>query len=281
MIEVTTAWSTAEVYLHGAHVTHFQKQNEPPLLFLSRVSRFDAGHPIRGGIPIIFPWFGPREGKPAHGFARLKAWDLKEIVPATNGSVRLRLGLPQSEEASEFPPFTVEYSITVGAALELELAVTNTSKNRDLVFENCLHTYFNIGAIDQIEVAGLKGCAYLERAGGGSVRREETGDAIRIEAEVDRAYLKTAGAVEILDRAFCRRIRVEKTGSNSTVVWNPWIAKAQAMSDFGDEEYRQMVCVESGNIMDDKLSLPPGRTAQLTARISSAPLGNETPSKKK
>jgi len=28
------------------------------------------------------------------------------------------------------------------------------------------------------------------------------------------------------------------------VVWNPWQAKAAAMADFGDGEYRGMVCVE-------------------------------------
>src|SRR5213082_2467960 len=90
MLEVITRWSTAGIYLHGAHVAHFAKKDEPPLLFLSQCSRFDTEHPIRGGIPVIFPWFGHREGMGQHGFARVKTWEVKEVAPATDGSVRDR-----------------------------------------------------------------------------------------------------------------------------------------------------------------------------------------------
>lgn len=31
---------------------------------------------------------------------------------------------------------------------------------------------------------------------------------------------------------------VHKAGFPDAVVWNPWVAKAQAMADFGDEEYK-------------------------------------------
>src|SRR5512142_2972783 len=71
MLEISTRWSTAEIYLLGAHVTQFKKKDEPPLLFLSQCSRFAEGQPIRGGVPVIFPWFGPREGLGQHGFARV------------------------------------------------------------------------------------------------------------------------------------------------------------------------------------------------------------------
>jgi D-hexose-6-phosphate mutarotase len=52
-------------------------------------------------------------------------------------------------------------------------------------------------------------------------------------------------------------------------VWNPWIAKAKAMPDFCDEEYREMVCVESGNVADNRLTLAPGETSRLKVRLSS------------
>src|SRR4051812_37684978 len=87
MLEILTRWSTAGVYLHGAHVTYFKKHEEAPLLFLSECSRFSDKDPIRGGAPVIFPWFGPREGMGQHGFARVKEWTLKEVAPATDGSV--------------------------------------------------------------------------------------------------------------------------------------------------------------------------------------------------
>ncbi|HLZ53433.1 MAG TPA: hypothetical protein VKS19_03045, partial [Verrucomicrobiae bacterium] len=39
-INVTTRGSAAEIYLHGAHITGFQKHDEPPLLFMSAQSHF-------------------------------------------------------------------------------------------------------------------------------------------------------------------------------------------------------------------------------------------------
>jgi len=75
MLEINTAWSRAELYLHGAHLTHFQLKDQPPLLFMSQLSCFKEGAPIRGGIPVIFPWFGSREGEPTHGFARTQVWN--------------------------------------------------------------------------------------------------------------------------------------------------------------------------------------------------------------
>src|SRR5947208_3031870 len=128
MLEVITRWSTAGIYLHGAHVAHFAKKGEPPLLFLSQCSRFDTEHPIRGGIPVIFPWFGHREGMGQHGFARVKTWEVKEFTPAPDGSVSVRLRLPDCPEASSFPSFSADYIVTVNESLTLQLAVTNQSQ---------------------------------------------------------------------------------------------------------------------------------------------------------
>src|SRR5436190_20905300 len=163
VLEVSTAWSTAEIYLQGAHVTHFKKKNEPPLLFLSQCSRFAEGQPIRGGIPVIFPWFGPREGLGQHGFARFKRWELKEFAPAPDGSVSVRFRLPDCPEASAFSPFSVDYIVTVSQSLKLELVVTNQSETDTLVFEDCLHTYFEVSNINAVSIVGLKGAAYLDK----------------------------------------------------------------------------------------------------------------------
>src|SRR5438105_5968094 len=119
MLEISSGGSTADVYLHGAHVTGFRKKGEAPVLFMSQCSRFTEGQPIRGGIPVIFPWFGPREGLGQHGFARVKAWDLKEFAPAPDGSVSVRLRLPYCPEGSSLPPFAAEYIVTVNESLSL------------------------------------------------------------------------------------------------------------------------------------------------------------------
>ncbi len=272
MLEVSTAWSTAEIYLQGAHVTHFQKKGDSPLLFLSQCSRFSQNEPIRGGIPVIFPWFGPREGMPQHGFARLKAWELKEVAPAADGSVSVRFSLPEYPEASSFPPFSVEYVVTVNESLGLELIVTNKSKDEAFTFENCLHTYFEVGDISSVTVAGLKGVTYLDKVAN-FAEKKEAGDSIKVASEVDRIYQNTTDAVEVLDEKLGRKIRIEKHGSVSTVVWNPWIAKAQQMPDFGNDEYQRMICVESGNVAANSIRLPPNETSRLTVKLSSAPLG--------
>jgi D-hexose-6-phosphate mutarotase len=104
------------------------------------------------------------------------------------------------------------------------------------------------------------------------VQKTETADAITISSEVDRTFLDTASIVEIHDRSLRRKIRVEKSGSNSTVVWNPWIAKSAQMPDFADDEYKQMICVESGNVGGNKIVLPPGRSCLLRVVLSSTAL---------
>jgi glucose-6-phosphate 1-epimerase len=267
MLEISTAWSTAEIYLHGAHVTGFKKHNEQPMLFLSQCSRFEENQPIRGGIPVIFPWFGPREGMATHGFARVKLWEIKEIIPAPDGSVSVRLRLPNYPEAGAYPPFVAEYVVTVNEGLALELIVTNNSTDAKLEFEQCFHTYFTVEDIAATSIAGLKGISYLDKVAN-FAKKTETDEAIRISSEVDRVYLDTTGVVEIQDAKLRRVIRVAKENSASTVIWNPWIAKAQQMPDFGNEEYQTMVCVESGNVSVNKIVLEPGASSTMRVKLS-------------
>ena len=269
MLEVITPWSTCEIYLQGAHVTHFQKKDEPPLLFLSQCGRFEQGQPIRGGVPVVFPWFGPREGMSQHGFARVKNWELKEFAPAPDGSVSVRFRLPDFPEASAFPPFVADYIVTVSNVLKLELVVKNNSDAEEFFFENCLHTYFEVGHINKTRISGLKGVTYLDKVAN-FAQKIETEDKLRITSEVDRVYLNTSDTVEIEDQTLNRKIRIEKHASLSTIVWNPWIAKAQQMPDFGNEEFERMVCVESGNVASNQIRLPPGESSHLTVKLSSS-----------
>jgi len=262
-IRIDTEWSTAEIYQHGAHVTGFQKKGGAPLLFMSGASDFQHEKPIRGGVPVIFPWFGGRAGMAVHGFARLADWDLLETLALPDGSVRLHFRLPTEDE------FKVDFSVTVAAALTLELTVTNTGTT-DFSCETCLHTYFQIGAIENIEVAGLQGVRYHDQLLGEDFT--EAGATIRFNAETDRVYQDSADTVEIRDPQLQRTILVRKSGSMSTVVWNPWIDKSIRMPDFGDDEYHHMVCVESGNVREHAITLAPGEQSSLVIVIDSLPL---------
>lgn len=264
-----TAASTAEIYLHGASVTHYQKHGEPPLLFLSSQSRFQSDGPIRGGIPVIFPWFGKPADKPLqHGLVRTRSWQLAEIETRAGDQLRARLTLPS---APELPAaIRLEYTVTISAELTVELAVMNESQ-QPFTFENCLHTYFAVGDVRQASVHGLRGIDYLDSLAARQ-RRTEASDAIRFSGEVDRIYLNAPPVTEIRDPGLRRTIRVETQNARSAVVWNPWIAKSKAMPDFGDDEYLRMVCVESGNVAENQLTLPAGESCRLQVAISSAPL---------
>jgi len=270
-INVTTGQSMAEIYLLGAHVTGFQKNGEPPLLFMSRLSRFAAGQPIRGGVPICFPWFGPREGGGVHGFARLTEWELV-ATGATPAGVTLCFRLPPTAAGAAWPPFDTEFAVTVSDRLTMELITANRSPDRPFEFENCLHTYFAVGDIRQVSLTGLQATPFLDHAAGAvGARRDGEDSPLCITKETNRVYLGTAGAVEIHDENLKRTIRVEKFNSRSTVVWNPWTTQKMP-DDFDPAEHQRMVCVESGNVKQNKLLLPAGRPAALKVVLSSRPL---------
>jgi D-hexose-6-phosphate mutarotase len=271
-IVVTTKTSTVEIYLHGAHITGFQKRGEPPLLFMSAKSYFAAGKGIRGGIPICFPWFGNRDGEPSHGFARITEWQLVKTSAAADGAVTLRFALPEIPGRVAWKNLRTEFVVTVSETLTMELITANDGCNETLEIENCLHTYFHVGDIGAVSIDGLRGAHYLDNAAGGNGElKTQTESPLRIAKETNRLYLDTMSAVEIRDENLGRVIRVEKSGSHSTVVWNPWTTQ-KLPDDFDPAEHKNMVCVESGYVKQNKISLAPGKTSALKVVLSSAPL---------
>src|SRR5271154_6603276 len=166
-INVTTNYSTAEIYPHGAHVTHFQKNGGPPLLFMSTKSWFAPDKPIRGGVPVILPWFGNRDGEPSHGFARITEWQLVKTFTAADGVVTLQFALPEIPGRDAWKNLRTEFVVTVADTLTMELIAANDSCDETLEIENCLHTYFHVGDIGAVSITGLKGASYVDNAGDG------------------------------------------------------------------------------------------------------------------
>lgn len=267
-LQIETPSSVAEIYLHGAHVTHYQKRGEDPILFVSDASHFIPGKPIRGGVPVIFPWFGARKSDVFHGFARTMDWELAQTSLLENGAVQVRLSLPGMAAAA------AELIVTIADLLTIELAVTCTD-GRNFTFENCLHTYFLVGDIHQTEIVGLQGTQYRDQLLAANVMDDEP--SIRFTDETDRIYQNTEAAVQIIDPALGRVIHVRKSGSKSTIVWNPWVEKSHRMPDFGDKEYPSMVCVESGNVREYAVNLAHGETSRLVVQIEAMPLAGLLP----
>lgn len=264
--EVTNGHATATLALQGAQVLTWTPQGQAPVIWLSRAARFAPGKSIRGGVPVCWPWFGPHAtdpGLPAHGFARTVPWKVIETRALDDGATELALALAENEQTLAQWPHHARLSlrISVGPTLRLALTTVNTG-DRDFVIGEALHTYFEIGDIADIRITGLQSGEYLDKVGGGSARRRQDGP-VSCTAETDRIYLNTEAECVIEDARLKRRIRIAKTGSRSTVVWNPWAAKADRMGDLGPDGWRGMVCVESANAAENVVTVKAGATHTL------------------
>jgi D-hexose-6-phosphate mutarotase len=270
---IEAAEAIAHVYLHGAHVTHFQPRGTPPVLFLSCESRFDGGMPgkaIRGGVPLCFPWFGPKLGDaaaPAHGFARLLAWEVDDVTRDDAGRVRARLHLSANDYTRRFFPhdFAASLWVTVDARLHLELIVRNAGRT-PMAIEEAFHAYFAVSDVRRVSIHGLEGAPYVDKTDA-FARKPGEASPLVIARATDRVYPGARGAVTIEDPGWARRIVITKKQSATTVVWNPWIENAKSMADFGDNEWTEMACVETANAMDDALTIAAGEQHSMSATI--------------
>lgn len=260
-----------EIYLQGAQLTAWQRPGGRPVLFTSPNSAFTPGRAIRGGVPIIFPWFGPNASAPEapqHGFARTAPWRLAGVEAAGREALTMTFRLEDGDVASPFWPekFRASYSVRLGRTLALRLAVQNLTR-REIRFEEALHTYFAVSDIANVAISGLAGATFVDKTQAGA-RQPLTADPLTITAETDSVFLDTHRECAIADRGWDRHTTIAKDGAASTVVWNPWAEKGAAMADLGDPAWRHMVCVETGNIADKAVRLAGDSEHAMTTTIS-------------
>ena len=271
--DIDSAGGTASIALQGAHLTTFRpKAQAEPVVWLSEAARFAPGKSIRGGVPVCWPWFGAhpaQPGFPAHGFARTAAWQVVDSA-AGQGATELTLQ-PEPDEATraQWPHDTpVRLRIRVSDALDMALTTTNATASPVQLGE-ALHTYFHIGDIGDVALHGLDGCDYLDKVE--RFARKRQSGALRFDGETDRVYVDTRAECVIEDGRLRRRIRIAKSGSDSTVVWTPWADRAAVMGDFGADGWRRMLCVESANAADNVVALQPGVAHALAVRYAAEP----------
>ncbi|GAX83204.1 hypothetical protein CEUSTIGMA_g10630.t1 [Chlamydomonas eustigma] len=253
----------AEVYTHGGHVTSWKTSLGKELIFLSKKAIFEPPKAIRGGVPICFPQFGMMGPMPTqHGFARNVNFVLKRldgVAPTACNTTSMVLRY-DGKGHETFPyPFELRSTVTLGdSTLTQELSVTNTG-TQPFQFTCALHTYFRISAIDQVKIKGLSKCRYLDNL---QEMRELTDDQTELlfQRETDRVYLAAPDSIEIHDSGSGRVFEITKTGFPDAVVWNPWVDKAAKMADFGDEEYKEMLCIEPAVAGSGAVSLEAGMT---------------------
>jgi glucose-6-phosphate 1-epimerase len=267
-VSITTPQCEGELYLLGGQVTRWKPTGQQEVLWLSRHSVYKVGKAIRGGIPVCFPWFGAKADDPkapSHGFVRTREWELESVASEADAVIATLLTRSDSSTQPLWPgDFELRLRARFGAQLTLELEVRNTGK-QTLRAEEALHAYFTVADVRRVDISGLDATAYLDKTDS-NTRKTQSGN-VQIASETDRVYLDTTRNIEIIDPLLHRRIHIRKQNSLNTVVWNPWVEKAHALSDLGDDEWPTMVCVEPSNVGAHLIELSPGQQHTMTITI--------------
>ncbi|HZL25151.1 MAG TPA: D-hexose-6-phosphate mutarotase [Acidobacteriaceae bacterium] len=268
---IATAHATATIYLQGAHLTAWQPASQQPVIFLSRKSDFLPGKPIRGGIPIAFPWFATDSKRdridghpgPSHGFARISEWTLSAAVRSGDNAVlTFDLGPNDLSRALGFAHFHLKMVFTVGPILTLAMTVTNDD-DKPLRFEEAFHSYYAVTDIHEVAVTGLEPTGYIDKTD--NMKRVPAANApLTFTRFTDRVYNNTAATCIVHDGTVKRRIVVRKENSNTTVVWNPW----NELPDLGPWEWHEMLAIETANTAENAVTLAPGASHTMRAIIS-------------
>ncbi|KAK7406071.1 hypothetical protein VNO78_07688 [Psophocarpus tetragonolobus] len=259
----TNRGASATVSLQGGQVLSWKTERGDELLFLSSKAIFDPPRAVRGGIPICFPQVGSRGTLEPHGFARNKIWFVEKDPPPLpgdwTGKAHIDLVLKPSEDDMKKWPHSFEFRLRVSLAADGNLTLTSRIRNVDgknFSFSIAYHTYFSISDISEVRIEGLETLDYLDNL----IQKQrftEQGDSLTFESEVDRVYLDSNNMVAVLDHGKKRTLVIKKEGLPDVVVWNPWERKSKSIVDLGDEEYKQMLCVD-GAAIENPITLKPG-----------------------
>ncbi|XP_055949674.1 uncharacterized protein LOC129983968 [Argiope bruennichi] len=247
-VKLQKNYSSAVIHLFGATLTSWEPCGVEAL-FVSRESYFDNQKPIRGGVPVVFPQFGPWQYGPQHGFARRTKWSIKEGA-GDNISDTVTLVLEDSDETRKIwdYKFRFEYTFTLKTnnEIKMEAFITNTDE-KEFDFTFLLHTYIAVSNVKDSAVIGLQGCSYIDKVND-NTECVDLKEELRIYEVTDRVYKNTASVIKIKPISDDREMTIVKFNLPDTVVWNPWQVGAKTMKDFGDDEWKYMICVEAGYV---------------------------------
>jgi len=251
--------------LQGAHVVSYLSQGIERL-WLSPKSEFKQQRPIRGGVPICWPWFGPHpedESQPAHGFARTTLWTLADIKESAQ---RAEATLTLSSEHPDYP-LVAEYQIVLTPSqLSLKLTTRNLSTD-PIKLSEALHTYLPVSDLETAALHGLQHMAYADKLLEYRRATEER-ESVYLTEPTDRVYFESGEQLQLIDSGWQRVTTIAKAGSGATVVWNAGEKTATAMLDLGAENYRSYICVEAANALDASITLQPGASNTLSQSLS-------------
>jgi glucose-6-phosphate 1-epimerase len=270
-VQVATKAATATVYIQGAHLTAWQPAGFEPAILLSHKSDFAPGKPIRGGIPIAFPWFaGDRKQDridghpgPSHGFARIQDWTLESMMPFPGDSIHLTftLGPTEMSRLMGYAHFALRLLFNIGHSLAMTLTVKNIG-TEPMTYEEAFHSYFEVADIHEVSINGLEPTSFIDKTDAMKVKPAER-QPIQFTQTVDRVYNNTQEPIVIHDPAGRRKIFLHKTGSNTTVVWNPF----GPLADLGEWDWHSMCAVEVANAGLNAITLAPGESRSMMQNV--------------
>ena len=267
VVSLACKYGACEVSLYGGHVLGYTPAGLGPVLFLSKKSAFEPGKPIRGGIPVCWPWFGPAaegSGNPLHGFARIMQWDLR-ATEYSGEATELRLSLADDGLTRRMWDFA--FGLTLRIRLEQHLSLELVTENRDtrpLDFSQGFHPYFRVSDINAVSVHGLDGAVYTDHP---SPEPKRQHGALTIQAETNRIYTPEKNEIAIRDAKLNRATLVTFSGTRNAVVWNPWAERIKTFGDLAEDDYTRMLCVEPVNRGDTSITLEPNERHTLSMSI--------------
>ncbi|HET6763618.1 MAG TPA: D-hexose-6-phosphate mutarotase [Longimicrobiaceae bacterium] len=250
--------SSAEIYLHGAHVTSWRDASGTERLFLSSASAFNADTAIRGGIPVIFPQFAGQGPLPKHGFARTAEWAVASVADEGSGPSIAVLRLEDSDATRAIWPhaFAAELRVALDERLSVRLTVVNTG-DEPIEFTAALHTYLAVDDVAAARVEGLEGVRWVDKVDHGDAK-VELSPRRPIAGEVDGIYLDVPGDVRVVGGSSAT-LRIVHDGFPDVVVWNPGPERGGALPDLGPGDFARMLCVEPAAV-GQPVRLAPGES---------------------
>ncbi len=280
VLRIRNRHAEAAIALQGAQLLEYTPRNSQPIIWLSDCVEYKRGQGQRGGIPVCWPWFGAIERNPAavraqaqddqlpaHGFVRTRDWTLHSVREHDDFTeVTLNFVTDSVMHSRWQHPAELQLTVTVGTTLKLELTTKNIGV-QPLALTQALHTYFAVSAIDEVCISGLDDTHYVDTLDDWHDYTQN--GAIKFTGETDRIYLDTPNEMHLHDNGWNRTIHLRATNSASAVVWNPWIEKSKRLSQFAPDAWREMVCIETANVLDDMVQLAPNATHTLAVEIRS------------
>lgn len=273
LLEVENSHAKAKITTHGgcllSYIPKVGSSANNDILWVSDQSIYDGSKPIRGGVPICWPWFGAadEQGLPAHGFVRNKAWQVESVSNLANDVTQVVMTLESDAETLAIWPFAFHLSLTIEISEQLLMTLTMQNLNDvDLPISEAFHSYFSVEDVNSVLVKGLKGSIKLDKLTNAKSVKPLVD--YQVVTPMDDVYLNQSKSIEFVDTGNKRTIVLDKMNASSTIVWNPGSEGVSNFSDINKQDWTKFICIEAGNVLDNTTTVASGDKHSFAMKIS-------------